>query len=212
MKKYFDEAMRALHEDAKLFAKQYPNHARYLNLENLSDVDPNVERLLEGFCYLSGNIQHQIDNGFQSVSQLALASINPELAHCRPSNCIVQYKNKTGSFSVVDIQKGEKLISDFVGEEKTRCDFELMTDLSFRLIDVVGVYQRSIGDGYYQVDINLQANGNSETTTLDELTFYISGELDCQLAWMYLLFHSLQKTTLSMENAEHPACLSLIHI
>src|SRR5690606_38985717 len=58
-RRYFEEEMRYLHEAGKAFAQAYPEQARYLNVDSVTDRDPYVERLFEGFAFLTGRIRER---------------------------------------------------------------------------------------------------------------------------------------------------------
>ena len=53
MREYFESEMRLLHEAAADFAKAHPEQARMLNLAEVRDRDPYVERLLEGMAFIA---------------------------------------------------------------------------------------------------------------------------------------------------------------
>ncbi len=60
--RYYDAEMRYLREAGKEFAKTHPDRARMLNLDRVGDRDPYVERLYEGFAFLTGRLQQKLDD------------------------------------------------------------------------------------------------------------------------------------------------------
>jgi type VI protein secretion system component VasA len=61
IKHYFDEEMRYLQKAGQDFAQEHPDAARRLSLGEAEDRDPYVERLLEGFAFLTGRIRQTLD-------------------------------------------------------------------------------------------------------------------------------------------------------
>ena len=58
--RYYNDELRHLREMGAEFAQQFPKIAARLGMEGLEVSDPYVERLLEGFAFLTGRIQLKI--------------------------------------------------------------------------------------------------------------------------------------------------------
>ncbi len=61
---YFDRELRYIQELASEFGKDFPNLAPHLGLDRPACDDPYVERLLEGFAFLTARVQLRIDEEF----------------------------------------------------------------------------------------------------------------------------------------------------
>ena len=61
---YYNSELTYLRELGGEFAEKYPKVAGRLHLEADKCDDPHVERLLEGFAFLSARIRHKLDDEF----------------------------------------------------------------------------------------------------------------------------------------------------
>src|SRR3990170_3652990 len=87
-----DELLRAyqreltyLRQMGAEFARQYPKIANRLELGNDECADPHVERLLEGFAFLTARIQVQLDNEFPEIPTALLGVLYPQFLDPLPS-------------------------------------------------------------------------------------------------------------------------------
>lgn len=107
MSNHFDHEMRLLQENAQEFAKAFPEKARHLNLQDVKDRDPYVERLLEGMAYLTAEVKQRIDDDLPEISEALLAHIRPYFLRPFPSCTIMQYTPRAGQLrQTTTIPKG----------------------------------------------------------------------------------------------------------
>ncbi len=79
---YYERELTFVRKVGAEFARQYPKIAARLQLEPTKSDDPHVERLLEGFAFLSARIQRRIDADAPEVSEALLELLYPQ--HVRP--------------------------------------------------------------------------------------------------------------------------------
>ena len=72
--KYFQDELAYLRESGKLFSKQNPKLIKYLSERS---TDPDVERLLEGFAFLTSKVREKIDDEFPELTQSLLTLLTP---------------------------------------------------------------------------------------------------------------------------------------
>ncbi len=109
MSSYFDHEMRLLRETAKDFAKAFPEKARHLNLQDVKDRDPYIERLLEGMAYLTAEVKQRIDDDVPELSEALLSHIRPYFLRPFPSCTIMQYTPRAGQLKqTTTIPKGTR--------------------------------------------------------------------------------------------------------
>lgn len=102
-KQYFSDEMRSLHDEAQRFAEEFPEQAAMLNLKELRDKDPYIERLLEGVAFLTAQVRQQIDNSQTQMNETLLEQIAPELLRPIPALTIMEFKPKINSQHVGEI-------------------------------------------------------------------------------------------------------------
>ena len=74
------------------FAKKYPKVAARLQLEPGKCEDPHVERLLEGFAFLTARVQLRLEDDFPQVTEALLDVVYPNYVRPVPSMSIVQFE------------------------------------------------------------------------------------------------------------------------
>ena len=130
MKEYFEAELRLLHESAQEFAKAYPEQAGMLNLKEIKDRDPYVERLLEGMAYLTAQIRQHIDDDIPEISETLLSQLWPHLLRPYPSSTIIQFTPRIGQIQQTQIiEKETLLLSRAVGEDNVICKYSTIGDV-----------------------------------------------------------------------------------
>src|SRR5690242_19693489 len=89
--KYYNRELQHVREMAAEFAEELPKIAGRLGLEKLECADPYVERLLEGFAFLTARVQLKLDAEFPRFSQHLLEIVYPDYLAPIPSMAVVQF-------------------------------------------------------------------------------------------------------------------------
>lgn len=92
---YNDELVH-LRETARRFGEEYPTVAGRLGLAAAADVDPHVERLLEGVAFLGARVQLKLQDQFPDFTQHLLNVIQPHYLAPTPSICIAGFEPREG--------------------------------------------------------------------------------------------------------------------
>ncbi|PHM60138.1 type VI secretion system baseplate subunit TssF [Xenorhabdus ishibashii] len=92
---YYNRELVYLREMGKEFAKLYPKVANRLGMHGIDIVDPYVERLMEGFAFLTSRIQLKMDAEFPHFSEQLLETLYPNYLSPTPSMAIVELKPDT---------------------------------------------------------------------------------------------------------------------
>jgi type VI secretion system protein ImpG len=129
MRDYFEAEMRLLHEAAQEFSRAYPEQAGMLNLQEVKDRDPYVERLLEGMAFLTAQIRQRIDDDVPEVCEALLNQLWPHFLRPIPSVSILQFSPRPGQLQQSQkLAKGSTVLSPPVGEERVICRFRTTSD------------------------------------------------------------------------------------
>ncbi len=123
---YYNNELNYLRELGAEFATHYPKVASRLGMQGMEIADPYVERLLEGFCFLTARVQLKMDAEFPRFSQRLLEVVYPNYLAPTPAMCIVQFApgEMTGNQgSGFVIERGTRLKEPPQAERKTQCEF-----------------------------------------------------------------------------------------
>ncbi len=124
--KYYNTELQFLRETGAEFAKEFPKIAGRLGLEDFECADPYVERLLEGFAFLTARLQFKIDHEYEKFTQHLLEVVYPHFLAPTPSMCVVQFQPDPNEGSLNEgftIDRDMALRSHIGRGEQTACEF-----------------------------------------------------------------------------------------
>lgn len=101
MLEYYNRELTYLREMGAEFAKRYPKVAGRLGMRGIEVADPYIERLMEGFAFLTSRVQMKMEAEFPRFSQRMLEMIAPNYLSPTPSMAIVELQpdNSRGDLS-----------------------------------------------------------------------------------------------------------------
>lgn len=131
-KEYFKDELKFLKEDSQSFAKLYPQVTRFLTEESF---DPDVERLLESFAFLSAKINKKIDDAFPELTLSLINLIWPQYLKPIPSYAISRFSLRERSLSEsIVLPKGSTIYSTKIND--THCPFLTPFELRIEPIEL----------------------------------------------------------------------------
>ncbi|MDE1197615.1 MAG: type VI secretion system baseplate subunit TssF [Pseudomonas sp.] len=86
----YNQELQHVRESAAEFASEYPKIAGRLSLSGIDCADPYVERLLEGFAYLTARVQLKLDAEYPTFTHNLLEIAYPHYLAPTPSMAVVQ--------------------------------------------------------------------------------------------------------------------------
>ncbi len=122
------------------FARHFPKIAGRLGMEGLECADPYVERLLEGFAFLTARVQLKIEEEFPKFCQHLLEIVYPDYLAPMPSMTIVQMHPDCGDTDLADgltIPRGTSLMSGLGTKMQTACEYRTSNDIELFPVTVV---------------------------------------------------------------------------
>lgn len=194
---YYEDELRHVREMAEDFGALHPLVAGQLRLRKDGCDDPFVERMLEGFAFLSARVHQKLDDDYPVFTQSLLESIYPALLCPMPSMGIVEMDASDSMAGKTTISSGTELTGLLGHDSATRCLFRTAHDV--HLFPIRLVNEGDDGIRYYDQDINAlylpsqsqssaalrlclhsmdeEVNFDEFEDDIDELTFFIKGDL-----------------------------------
>lgn len=87
---YYERELTYLRELSGEFAQRYPKIARRLLLDGNQSEDPHVERIIEGFAFLTARIHRKLDDEFPEITEAFFQVLYPHYTQPFPSCTILQ--------------------------------------------------------------------------------------------------------------------------
>jgi type VI secretion system protein ImpG len=123
------------------FAKEFPKIASRLDLGSTEIADPYVERLLEGFAFLTARIQLKMQAEFPTFTQSLLQMVYPHYLGPTPSMAVVKINPDPsalgGTPQGVNLAAGLELRSLLGTEDQTNCEFRTAHPVHLLPLEVV---------------------------------------------------------------------------
>lgn len=127
-RRYYDRELQYLHEAGKAFAGAHPEVASALDISGVSDRDPYVERLLEGFAFLSGRIHQRLDDEFPQYTEGLLELLQPDALRPVPAYSVVELTPKPGLLRTsTSIPAGFEVRAPSAEASGAACRFQTVT-------------------------------------------------------------------------------------
>ncbi len=198
--KYYEEELRYLYESGKEFAKAHPDRAAYLNIDAVGDRDPYVERLFEGFAFLTAGIREKLDDSFPELTEGLLRLTAPHLISEIPSCVIAAFQPRSGMLPTTRVlPRGTEALSKAVGPESTVCRFSTTQDLVMQPISLADMRAETDSRGNASLEFGFRREDNVSwhSLELDKLRLYIHAELPTALMLHEFLVSRVREVTLS---------------
>ncbi|MBS4689648.1 type VI secretion system baseplate subunit TssF [Aeromonas sobria] len=170
---YFRDELAFLRLQGREFADSYPELTRFLSEQN---TDPDVERLLEGFAFLTGNLRAKIEDEFPELTHGLLNMLWPNYLRPVPSMTIMQFSVIPGAIAQPAlVRQGCQL--DSLPIDDVTCHFQTCHDAWVYPADMRQVTAQSGNDlSTISLDIALHAPLPLSELQLDKLRFFLGGD------------------------------------
>lgn len=181
--KYFHDELTSLRELGKEFAERNPRLAPFLSVEA---QDPDVERLLEGFAFLTGRLRQKLDDELPELTHSLMALLWPQFLRPVPATSIVRFDPYPSLSERQLIKRGIEIDSREV--DGTACVFRTCYDVEIHPLAISRVQQKQTPtSALLAVGLKTTANVSWADFKLDRLQFFLHGEVHvAQLIYLWL--------------------------
>ncbi|NQZ31399.1 MAG: type VI secretion system baseplate subunit TssF [Oceanospirillaceae bacterium] len=196
--KYYLDELSYLREMGSLFSQQNPGLSRYLSEEG---QDPDVERLFEGFAFLTGRLRQKLDDELPEVTHSLINLLWPHYLRPIPSMSILEFYPIANALTDGQtIKQGATIQS--VEVEGTNCQFRTCYDVDVYPMEINDVSLENQSDGsMLEIDFDIDGVADTATWGLDEIMLYLHGDREGFMGQaLYLwLFRYLDKIELKVK-------------
>jgi type VI secretion system protein ImpG len=122
----YEAELSFIRDAGQEFAREFPKIAARLGLNSTEVTDPYVERLLEGFAFLTARVQLKMEAEFPTFTQSLLQMVYPHYLGPTPSMAVVQIKpapTLRGTPQGATLPRGLELRSLLGTDDQTNCIF-----------------------------------------------------------------------------------------
>ncbi len=214
----YDRELGHIRKMAGEFAKAYPKIAGRLSLDEFHCEDPYVERLLEGFAFLTARTQLKLEAEFPRFTQSILETLYPHYLAPTPSMVMVQFEPDPAESDLATGEIGlprDTILRGLKGKhDRTRCTYRTAHDVTLWPVKVAEAQYctRELAALSVPPELNVRAAVRLRLQTtggvafneiqLDDLPLYLrgTGRQEMRL-YEHLLAHA---TGLLIQSADRP--------
>jgi type VI secretion system protein ImpG len=200
LKRRFREELSYLRESGREFAEDNPQLARFLGEQS---GDPDVERLLEGFAFLTARLRLKIDDDLPELTHGLLQMLWPNYLRPLPSATIVRFAPVRQAISRRQVlAKGTRLFS--LPVDGVRCEFRTCTEVALYPLEI-----QQVGDTHSRdesiVRVDLRPFGEQPLNEMgcDSLELHLSGDDSSALTLYLWLSKYLRQVRIQIDDQVH---------
>ena len=186
---YYKDELAYLQEMGEVFSKAYPGLAPFLAQKG---NDPDVERLLQGFAFLSAKIRLKLDDEFPELTHDLFSTLYPAYLRPIPSMSILQFEPlKNLITEKVKVERGIEVESDAI--DGTACRFKTCYDVDILPLMIDSINQSNERGGFsLNLHVKLQDNVDYGMLNINRLRFYINADLSTAYTLYSYFFRHLE--------------------
>ena len=168
--RYYQEELNYLRELGAEFASRNPRLAPFLARESF---DPDVERLLEGFAFLTGRLRQKLDDELPELTQSLAQIVAPHLLTPIPAMTVVQFfPHASAGRARLTVARGAEVASRPI--HGTRCRFQTSYDVTLTPARVDHASAVALGRrGRLRLALSLTDRAGFAELRLDRLRLYL---------------------------------------
>ncbi|CAG1017808.1 hypothetical protein BURC_02503 [Burkholderiaceae bacterium] len=137
--RFYSDELTHLREMGAEFAKEFPRIASRLAMDGIEVSDPYVERLLEGFAFLTARVQLKLDAEFPRLVQHLLEAVYPNFLSPVPSMMVAQFVPDMADPNLAPgacVPRGSSLRSELARGQNTQCEFRTAHDVQLWPLEI----------------------------------------------------------------------------
>ncbi|MBI6550360.1 type VI secretion system baseplate subunit TssF [Xenorhabdus lircayensis] len=207
---YYNRELVYLREMGKEFAERYPKVANRLGMHGIEVTDPYVERLMEGFAFLTSRIQLKMDAEFQHFSQHLLEMLYPNYLAPTPSMAITELQPDMSKGDISHgflVPRGTIMLCQTLKKDGITFQYSTAQDVILQPLNLQKVELGKIPANIPLVGLNLHQYGAVSALRihltckgkfflndldLNKLTFFLSGpDIQSQKLLELIMEHSV---------------------
>ena len=189
---FYNIELQHLREMAAEFAHEFPKIAGRLALDREGKeacADPFVERLLEGFAFLSARIQLKLDAEFPRFTQSILETVYPHYLNPTPSMAVVRFEPiaNPGLVEKAFVLPRNSVLRSHLVNDRTACEYRTAHDVDIWPIRVTEAqyYTRDTAQldlpqglgakAAFRIRLQTTSGAPFKSLKLDRVNFYVRG-------------------------------------
>ena len=200
--KYYQDELAYLRELGRDFARRHPTAARWLED---SGTDPDVERLLEGFSFLTAKLREKLDDELPEFSHALVQLFWPHYLRPIPAMAIVQFApTQKAQGKPVMVERGVEVASTPVDD--LPCTFRVTSRTQVVPLGVTDLEVGPSASPYLRLSVQVTPPATLQKLGLDRLRLHLGGEALAARSLRLCLLRYLKRVVLRAPGVEPVVC------
>jgi type VI secretion system protein ImpG len=187
----YNEELLHLRTEAAEFAREFPDRAARLAIDEHRVEDPYVERLLEGVAYLAARVRLKLDTQYPVFTQQLVDVLFPGWLAPSPSACVLRLNPDMADGQLAEgvvVPRGSCIVGSLRGNSDMRCEFETARDLQLLPLQIVaaqyvaarpeaapaGPQAREAAASSLRLELELLGDASFQALPLDRLPLFVT--------------------------------------
>lgn len=169
---YYQSELTALRQLGRRFAERNPALAPFLGE---AGRDPDVERLLEGFAFLTGRLRQKLDEELPELSHSLMQLLWPNYMRPLPAFSILQFDPLKHAGPALIVERDTPVESQPI--DGLCCRFRTCYPTDVQALDLTALTYSTKGDGsLLSLRLGMSADGHLGELALHRVRLHFSGE------------------------------------
>jgi type VI secretion system protein ImpG len=169
---YYQSELTALRQLGRQFAERSPALAPFLGQ---AGRDPDVERLLEGFAFLTGRLRQKLDDELPELTHSLMQLLWPNYMRPLPAFSILQFDPLSLAGPALKVDRDTPV--DSVAIEGVPCHFRTCYTTDVQTLDLVSLTYSAKGErSLLCLRLEVTADGHVGELALTRLRLHLAGE------------------------------------
>ena len=183
---FYQSELTALRQLGSRFAERNPALAPFLGQ---AGRDPDVERLLEGFAFLTGRLRQKLDDGLPELTHSLMHLLWPNYMRPLPAFSMLQFDPLDRPGPALRVERETRVASKPI--EGVSCQFRTCYPTDVLPLQLVELKHSLNGSGaMLSLRLNMTCDGHLGELALSRLRLHLSGErYISQMLYLGLLRH-----------------------
>lgn len=196
LNRYYRDELNFLKRQGREFAEANPGLSRFLSERS---TDPDVERLLEGFAFLTGRMREKVEDEFPELTHSLINMLWPNYLRPVPSMTVVQFTPTWHALSQQQaVKRGTELSS--VPVENTACLFRSCHDVALYPLAHAGVNARHTREtSIVELAMDVHSDQPMNALGVEALRLYLGGDGYTARTLYLWMSHYLSKLELEVD-------------
>ncbi|HVR72674.1 MAG TPA: type VI secretion system baseplate subunit TssF, partial [Planctomycetota bacterium] len=193
--KYYQDELSFLREMGAEFSKLHDKAAPFLGREG---TDPDVERLLEGFAFLTGRIRQKLEDELPEVTHALMDLLWPHYLRPIPSMAILQFEALPQAAKEAHrVPRGPEV--DSIPVDGTSCRFQTVYEVSMEPLFLERIEMKVSKPPLLRLNFRVPDGVSLQKVQIPSLRFHLQGEPAVTTALYLCLTRNVERVVLRAE-------------